>query len=57
MDLSNVSKDQFKKVSGSSRNYLKLNYKLLVRIEGARMAFSFECGGKEYASIKADFGK
>ncbi|OCL00822.1 actin-like ATPase domain-containing protein [Cenococcum geophilum 1.58] len=57
VDLSNVSKDQFKKVSGSSKNYLKLNYKLLVRIEGARMAFSFECGGKEYASIKADFGK
>jgi hypothetical protein len=57
VDLTNVPNDQFKTASGSNGNYLKLDYQLLVRIEGAQMAFSFKCAGKEYASVEADFGK
>ncbi|KAI9654197.1 MAG: hypothetical protein M1821_006725 [Bathelium mastoideum] len=58
VDLSEIPKDQFKKVTGSNgSSYLKLSYKLLIKIEGARMAFTFECGGKEYASVEADFSK
>jgi len=55
VDLREVPKDRFKQVSGPNGKHLKLNYKLLVKIEGARMAFSFECGGKEYASVEAQF--
>jgi hypothetical protein len=57
VDLTNVPNDQFKTASSSNGNYLKLDYQLLVRIEGAQMAFSFKCAGKEYASVEADFGK
>lgn len=55
VDLSNIPKTQFKEASGLEGKYLKLNYRLLVKIEGARMVFSFECGGKEYASVQADY--
>jgi len=55
VDLSNIPKTQFKESSGPEGKYLKLNYRLLVKIEGARMVFSFECGGKEYASVQADY--
>ncbi|KAF2464026.1 uncharacterized protein BDR25DRAFT_319451 [Lindgomyces ingoldianus] len=56
VDLSDIPKDQFKKVSGRDGPHLKLNYKLLVKVEGARLVFAFECAGKEYASVEADFG-
>jgi len=56
VDLREVPKDQFRQASGAKGKHLKLNYKLLVKIEGARMAFSFECGGKEYATVEAQFG-
>jgi len=55
VDLSNIPKTQFKETRGHEGKFLKLNYRLLVKIEGARMAFSFECGGKEYASVQADY--
>ena len=55
VDLRSVPRDQFKTVSGVSGQHYKLNYKLLVKIEGARMAFAFECAGKEYASVEAMF--
>jgi hypothetical protein len=35
--------------------YQIVNYKLLVKIEGARMIFAFECGGVEYGSVDADY--
>jgi hypothetical protein len=55
VDLRSVPRDQFKTVTGISGSHYKLNYKLLVKIEGARMAFAFECAGKEYASVEAMF--
>ncbi|KAF2654972.1 actin-like ATPase domain-containing protein [Lophiostoma macrostomum CBS 122681] len=55
VDLRSVPRDQFKTVTGVSGTHYKLNYKLLVKIEGARMAFAFECAGKEYASVEAMF--
>ncbi|KAH8730677.1 hypothetical protein GQ44DRAFT_746602 [Phaeosphaeriaceae sp. PMI808] len=35
--------------------YQTLDFKLLVKVEGARMAFSFECGGKEYAAVTTEY--
>jgi hypothetical protein len=55
VDLSDVPEYMFKEMMGEAGKYLHLYYKLLVKIEGARMAFSFECGGKEYASVEADY--
>ncbi|KAF2878236.1 hypothetical protein BDV95DRAFT_600907 [Massariosphaeria phaeospora] len=56
IDLSKVPKNKFEKVTKSGRTYLKLDYRLLIRVEGAQMVFSFDCGGKEYGRIEADFG-
>jgi hypothetical protein len=55
VDLSEIPKQQFKEANGPEGKYLKLNFKLLIRIEGARLAFSFACAGKEYASVEADY--
>jgi hypothetical protein len=35
--------------------YQIINYKLFVKVEGARMVFSFECGGKEYGAVKTEY--
>jgi hypothetical protein len=43
------------KRSSDGYEYTKLSYKLLIKIEGARMVFAFECGGKEYASVQAEY--
>lgn len=58
VDLSNIPKDQFRTKTRPSDGleYLSIGFKLLVKIEGgARMAFSFESGGKEYASVDANY--
>jgi hypothetical protein len=57
IDLSKVSKDQFKSKTraSDSMQYTTVDYKLLVRIEGARMVFAFECNGTEYAAVDAEY--
>jgi len=55
VDLSVIPKAQFVEAMGAEGKIIKLHYKLIIRLKGAQMAFSFECGGKEYASVKADY--
>lgn len=57
IDLSVVPRELFKtKTRASDGNqYLVINYKLLVKIEGARMVFAFECAGKEYGAVSAEY--
>jgi hypothetical protein len=37
--------------------YQVLNFRLLIKVESARMVFSFECGGKEYSSVEPKYEK
>jgi len=57
IDLSDVPKEMFKtKARKSDRAlYKALTFKLIVRIEGARLVFSFECGGQEYGAVNAEY--
>jgi hypothetical protein len=55
VDLSEIPKHLFREAVGLKGKYLRLNFKLLIKLQGARMVFSFECGGKEYASVEADY--
>lgn len=55
VNLKEIPKAQFKDKIGPAGPHLYLAFNLLVKIEGARMVFSFECGGKEYASVEADY--
>ena len=57
IDLSVVDKSEFKKKTRRSdgRRYLKIQYNIVVKVEGARVAFSFECGGKEYDALSVEY--
>ncbi|KAF2103534.1 hypothetical protein NA57DRAFT_53054 [Rhizodiscina lignyota] len=57
IDLSVVDKDMVQKVQRASdgRWYLRIDFNLIVKIEGARMVFTFECGGKEYGAVEAEY--
>jgi hypothetical protein len=57
INFAQVPKDQFKRMTRASdgMQYQIVNYKLLVKIEGARMVFAFECNGVEYGAVDADY--
>ncbi|KAF2102251.1 actin-like ATPase domain-containing protein [Rhizodiscina lignyota] len=55
VDLKGIPKTSIQKLKRPSDGlkYSKVNFKLIVRSQGARMVFSYECGGKEYGSVEA----
>jgi hypothetical protein len=57
IDLSAVPKEHYKSRTRASdgTSYNVVTYKLLVKIQGARMVFSFECAGKEYGTVNAEY--
>jgi hypothetical protein len=57
IDLGVVPRDLWKPRIRTSdgQAYQTINYKLLVKVEGARMVFSFECGGKEYGAVNTEY--
>jgi hypothetical protein len=57
IDLSEVPKEQYKtkKRVSDGQPYYVVTYKLLVKIEGARMVFSFQCADKEYGTVNAEY--
>ena len=57
VDLSVVPKSIWKTKTRKSdqKEYHEINFKLLVSVEGARLTFSFECGGIEYGAVNAEY--
>lgn len=57
LDLGIVPRELFKtkKRTSDGQEYLNLDFKLLVKIEGARLVFAFECDGKEYGAVDAEY--
>jgi hypothetical protein len=57
IDLSTVPQEHYKTKTKPSdgTKYSVVNYNLLVKIEGARMVFAFECAGKEYGMVNAEY--
>jgi hypothetical protein len=57
IDLAAVPKNSFKRKTRPSDGlqYQTISYNLLVKIEGARMVFSFECNGKEYGVVESKY--
>ncbi|KAI3061041.1 hypothetical protein CBS147353_10098 [Aspergillus niger] len=53
VDLSSVPKNMFIAQTRQSDKvqYQVLNFRLLIKVESARLVFTFECGGKEYSSV------